>query len=107
VKDYQKGEGGETGGGGLEALCAQTFIPSIATEVENDRRKSLSGSLVDNETYSPTLNKDLKLSKKSARGVAPTQGQGDEEASLDMQGARSDFYFCFFTILDNNLTVGE
>jgi hypothetical protein len=67
VSDYQKGKGGETGGCRLRILCAQTFITSIAAEVENDQRESLSGSWVDDQTISPTLNKDLKLSKKSAR----------------------------------------
>jgi hypothetical protein len=46
VSDYQKAEGGETDGGGdsRRLLCAQTFIAGIAAEVENDWRKSLSGS---------------------------------------------------------------
>jgi hypothetical protein len=48
-------------------LCAQTFIACTAAEVENDRRKSLSGSEGDDKTISPILSKDLKLSKKSAR----------------------------------------
>jgi hypothetical protein len=48
-------------------LCAQTFIAGIAAEVENDWCKSLSGSWVDDQTVSPTLNKDLKLSKELER----------------------------------------
>jgi hypothetical protein len=39
--------------------------------------------------------------------VAPTEGQGDEGASMDMQGVHSNFPCSFFTILDNNITVGE
>ena len=48
-------------------LCAQAFVAGIAAEVENDRRKSLSGSWGDDKTVSPVLSKDLKQSKKSAR----------------------------------------
>jgi hypothetical protein len=49
-------------------LCAQTFIASIAAKVENDWRESLSGLLGDNQAVSPTtLNKNLKLSRKSAK----------------------------------------
>jgi hypothetical protein len=48
-------------------LCTQTFIAGIAAEVENDRQEIRSGSRGDGQTVSPTLNKDLKLSKKSAR----------------------------------------
>jgi hypothetical protein len=35
--------------------------------VENDRRNPLSGSWGDDQTVSPTLSKDLKLSQKWAR----------------------------------------
>jgi hypothetical protein len=45
-------------------LCAQTFITA---KVENESRENCSGSWGDNQTISPTLNKDLKLSKKLAR----------------------------------------
>jgi hypothetical protein len=48
-------------------LCAQTFIAGIAAKVENDRRKSLSGLWGDDQAVSPTLNKNLKLSRKSAK----------------------------------------
>jgi hypothetical protein len=47
--------------------CAQTFIADVAAKVENDRRNPLSGSWGDDQTVSPTLRKDLKLSQKSAR----------------------------------------
>ncbi len=40
---------------------------SITAEVENDQQKTRSGYWGDEQTGSPTLNKDLKLSKKSAR----------------------------------------
>jgi hypothetical protein len=40
--------------------------------------------------------------------VEPTEGQGDEEgARIDMQDGRINFLCSFFTILDNNITVGE
>ncbi len=48
-------------------LCEHTFISSITAKVEDDRRGTLSGSWADDQTISPTLNKDLKLSQKSAR----------------------------------------
>jgi hypothetical protein len=48
-------------------LCAKTFITDIAAEEENDWRETCSGFCGDNWTGSPTLRKDLKLSKKSAR----------------------------------------
>ncbi len=47
-------------------LCAQALIANIAAEVENDCRETLSGSWGDDQTVSHNLNKDLKLSKKSA-----------------------------------------
>jgi hypothetical protein len=72
LSKFQEGERGETGGGGgPRFLCAQTFVTGFAAgfaaEVENDRRKSLSGSWGDDKTVSPVLSKDLKQSKKSAR----------------------------------------
>jgi hypothetical protein len=48
-------------------LCAQALIADIAAEVENDRHETLSGLWGDNQTVSPTPNKDLKLSQKPAR----------------------------------------
>ncbi len=48
-------------------LCAKTFIVDIAAEVEDDQWETRSGSWGDNQIGSPTFNKDLKLSKKSAR----------------------------------------
>jgi hypothetical protein len=45
-------------------LFAKTFIPDIAAKVENRRRETRSGSSGDDRTGSPTLGKDLKLSKK-------------------------------------------
>ncbi len=68
VSDYQKGKGGETGGGGPEASLWS--IVDIAAEAENDQQETCSGSWGswgDDQTSSPTHNKDLELSKKSAR----------------------------------------
>jgi hypothetical protein len=48
-------------------VFVMTFITDIAPEAGNDWRKTLSGSGGDNQTDSPILNKDLKLSKKLAR----------------------------------------
>jgi hypothetical protein len=62
LSDYQKTEGGETGGGGPEAI-----IVDIAAKVENDWRNPCLGSWGDDQTVLPTLNKDLKLSQKSVR----------------------------------------
>ncbi len=42
-------------------LCAMTFI---AAELENDRREAPSGLMDDDQTDTPILEKDLKLSKK-------------------------------------------
>ncbi len=43
-------------------LWAQTFIAGIAAEVENDQWETHLGSWGDDQTLSPTLNKDLKIS---------------------------------------------
>jgi hypothetical protein len=68
VSDYQIGKGGETGGGESGApLCTHNFIAGITAEVKNDQWVTRSGSWGDEQTSSPTLNKDLKLSKKLAR----------------------------------------
>jgi hypothetical protein len=65
VSDYQKAK--EKKPAERRLLCAQTFIAGIAAKVENDRRESLSGLRGDDQAVSPTLNKDLKLSRKSAK----------------------------------------
>jgi hypothetical protein len=64
---FKKAKEGKPAAADQRLLCAQTFVAGIAAEVENDRRKSLSGSWGDDKTVSPILSKDLKLSKKSAR----------------------------------------
>jgi hypothetical protein len=43
-----------------------TFIAGITAEVENDQRETRSGLRGDDQTDSPILEKDLKLSKKLA-----------------------------------------
>ncbi len=48
-------------------LCAQTFITGIVAKVENDRCESLSGLRGDDQAISPTLDKDVKLSRKLAK----------------------------------------
>ncbi len=89
-------------------LCAQALIADIATEVENDRRKTLSGSWGDDQIVSPTLYKDLKLSRKTAKWWRQLKAKENEEgASLSAQSVRSGFRRCFFTILDNVLIIGE
>jgi hypothetical protein len=89
-------------------LCAQVLIADIAAEVENDLRKTLSGSWGDDQTISPTLNKDLKLSQKTAKWWCQLKANENEEgASLSSQSVHSDFCRCFFTILDNVLIIGE
>ncbi len=89
-------------------LCAQALIADIAAEVENDRRKTLSGSWGDNQIVSPTHYKDLKLSKKSAKWWRQLKAKENEEGvSLSAQSVRSGFRCCFFTILDNVLMFGE
>ncbi len=47
-------------------LCAMTFIAGITAEVENDQRETRTGLRGDDQTDSPILEKDLKLSKKLA-----------------------------------------
>jgi hypothetical protein len=64
---FTKAKEGKPAAADQRLLCAQAFVAGIAAEVENDRRKSLSGSWGDDKTVSPILSKDLKLSKKSAR----------------------------------------
>jgi hypothetical protein len=63
---FTKAKEGKLAAADQRLLCAQAFVASITAEVENDRRKSLSGSWGDDKTISPILSKDLKLSKKSA-----------------------------------------
>jgi hypothetical protein len=72
VSDFQKGKEGKPAAGAADQrlLYPKTSIADIAdtpAEVENDRRDTRSGSWGDDQTGSPTLNKDLKLSKKLAR----------------------------------------
>ena len=64
---FTKAKEGKPAAADQRLLCAQAFIAGIAAEVENDRRKSLSGSWGDDKTVSPILSKDLNLSNKSAR----------------------------------------
>jgi hypothetical protein len=64
---FKKAKEGKLAAADQRLLFAQTYVAGIAAEVENDRRKSLSGSWGDDKTVSPILRKDLKLSKNSAR----------------------------------------
>jgi hypothetical protein len=89
-------------------LCAQALIADIAAEVENDRWKTLSGSWGDDQIVSPTLFKDLKLSRKSAKWWCQLKAKENEGgASLSPQSVHSGFRRRFFTILDNVLIIGE
>jgi hypothetical protein len=67
LSDYQKAKEKKPAAADQRLLCAQTFFVSIAPKVENDRRKSLSGLWGDDQAVSPILNKNLKLSRKSAK----------------------------------------
>ena len=69
MSDYQKAKEKKPAAAAADQrlLCAQTFIAGIAAKVENDRRESLSGLWGDDQAVSPTLNKNLKLSRKSAK----------------------------------------
>jgi hypothetical protein len=67
LSDYQKAKKKKPAVADQRLLCAQTFIAGIINKVENDRRKSLSGLLRDDQAVSPTLNKNLKLSRKLAK----------------------------------------
>jgi hypothetical protein len=68
----------------------------------------LSGSWGDVQTVSPTLYKDIKLSRKSEKWWRQLKAkENDGGASLSAQSIRSDFCRHFFTILDNVLIIGE
>ena len=67
MSDYQKAKEKKPAAADLRLLCAQTFFAGIAPKVENDRRESLSGLWGDDQAVSPILNKNLKLSRKSAK----------------------------------------
>jgi hypothetical protein len=68
LSDYQKAKEKKlVAAADQRFLCAQTFIASIAAKVENDRCESLSGLWGDDQAISPTLNKNLKLLRKSAK----------------------------------------
>ncbi len=68
MSDYQKAkEKKPAAAADQRLLCAQTFFAGIAPKVENDRRESLSGLWGDDQAVSPILNKNLKLSRKSAK----------------------------------------
>jgi hypothetical protein len=69
VSDYQKAKEKKPAAATADQslLCPQTFITGIAAKVENDRCESLSALRGDNQAISPTLNKDLKLSRKLAK----------------------------------------
>ncbi len=56
-------------------LGAPTFIADITAYVEKDRRETRSGSWVDDQINSSTLDKDLKLSKKLARWWRQLKGK--------------------------------
>jgi hypothetical protein len=56
-------------------LGAPTFIAGITAEVEKDQQETRSGSWVDDQTNSSTLDKDLKLSKKLARWWRQLKGK--------------------------------
>jgi hypothetical protein len=88
--------------------CAQVLIADIAAGNENDWQETLSGSWGDNQTISPTLNKDLKPSGKSAKWWRQLKAKEIEErASLGVQSIHSAFRCCFFTILGNVLIIVE
>ncbi len=69
MSDYQKAKEKKPAAAAvdLRLLCAQTFFTGIAPKVENDRRESLSGLWGDDQAVSPILNKNQKLSRKSAK----------------------------------------
>jgi hypothetical protein len=68
VSDYQKAkEKKPTAAADRRLLCAQTFINGITAKVKNDWRESLSCLWGDDQAVAPTLNKDLKLSQKTAK----------------------------------------
>ncbi len=69
MSDYQKAKEKKPAAAAADQrlLLAQTFFTGIAPKVENDRRESLSGLWGDNQAVSPILNKNLKLSRKSAK----------------------------------------
>ncbi len=68
MSDYQKAKEKKPASAAvLRLLCAQTFFAGVAPKVENDRRESLSGLWGDDQAVSPILNKNLKLSRKSAK----------------------------------------
>jgi hypothetical protein len=69
LSDYQKAKEKKLVAAAADQrlLCAQTFIAGIAAKVENDRRESLSVLWGDDQAVSLTLNKNLKLSRKSAK----------------------------------------
>ncbi len=105
MSDYQKVKEKKPAAAVMDQrlLCAQTFIASITAKVENDRRESLSGLWGDDQAVSPTLNKDIKLSRKSAKWWRQLKVKDmKKERSL-----HSDFCRSFFTILDNVLIIGE
>jgi hypothetical protein len=91
--------------GNRRFLCAQALFANIAAEVENDQRELSQAHGVT--PFHPLL-KGSKALQEVGKEVAPTEGQGDEEgATLNVRGIYNDFRRCFFTILDNVLTVGD
>jgi hypothetical protein len=50
---FKKAKEGKPAAADQRLLCAHTFVTCIAAEVENDWRKSLSGSWGDDKTVSP------------------------------------------------------
>ncbi len=81
MSDVKKAKEAKPAAADRRLLCAQVLIADIAAEVENDRRETLSGSSGDNQTVSPTLNKDLKLSRKSAKWWGQLKAKENEEGA--------------------------
>ncbi len=65
-----KVKGGKLGEADQRHLCAKTFNTIITAEMVNNRQEACSDSWDDDQTGSPILNKDLKLSKKSPRWLS-------------------------------------
>ncbi len=65
-------------------LNAKTSIADIAAKVENDRQETRSGSWGDDQTGSPILNKDLKISKKSVSWLRQLKDKETKKESVWM-----------------------
>jgi hypothetical protein len=89
------------------SIHAQTFIASIAAEVEDDQQETRLGSWGDDHTVSPTLNKDISSLRTCSVAdpgclsrIRIFSHPGSRIPDPKKHGeVKKKFYICFLTFL--------